>query len=288
MFRIAAGHGQRLGPRLVQHLRQAPAADALRAASAARRLHAPAQSAPFLSNAGGDAHAIRLALLSGALASASALSAPAPAQADAGLAVDPLGVPLGLNVEPETGVPFTNRLGSRELLGTGPRLMGGIVRVYAIGVYASPASLRSALASHIGQSAEGLLSDASFWNAVTRLEDATLRLVVVREVGARHMQTGVERGLKKCRSKGTSMKRVKEFAKLFAKLGTMKVGSEVLVRCEGDVVSLVVDGREVGSVDDRGVKESLMRMFLGEQTVTPVAKKSVAEGLARVLVDVDA
>lgn len=299
MFSAAAMRGQHLAPRLARRLRPSPTGNPLRAASATRHLHSPSPSAAPPPQSAVDAPLLRRALLSGALIGACALSA--PSRADAGLAVDPVGVPLGLtvepetgaplclNVEPETGVPFAGRLGSRDLLGAGPRLMGGIVRVYALGVYAPASCARAALARHIGVSADALLADRGFWDAVcTRVEEVTLRLVVVREVGARHMQTGVERGLKKCRAEGTSMRRVKEFAKMFARLGTMKVGSEVLVRCEGDVLSLVVDGREVGSMEDRGVRESLMRMFLGEQSVTPDAKKSVAEGLARILVDVNA
>lgn len=57
------------------------------------------------------------------------------------------------------------------------------------------------------------------------------------------------------------------------------------MRCEGDVLSLIVNGREVGSMIDGGVRESLMRMFLGEQLFLPDVKKSVSEGLTCVLVD---
>lgn len=185
-------------------------------------------------------------------------------------------------VEAETGVTFAGWRNGQALAGTGCRLMGGIVRVYAVGVYVSPIALRASLRAHKGRQAAELLTDAKFWSDVCTRTEAVVRLVVAREVTGAHMATGFERGLTKATKRSASHKR---FAALFKKLGVMKVGSEVIIRCEKGIVELLVDGRHVGSVDDNALAPDILAMYLGERAVTPSLKADAARGFADLLVD---
>lgn len=210
-----------------------------------------------------------------------AAAAAAAMSCGGGLVIADMG---GGALEAETGVSYAGWNGGRALAGTGCRLMGGIVRVYTVGLYVSPVKARDALQAYIGRGADDLLEDDAFWTDVCTRTEPVLRLVVVREVNGTHMASGFERGLTKAMGKRSAAQ--KRFAALFKRLGVMKVGSEMIIRCENSLVELIVDGRPIGAVHDSALVRSLTAMYVGERAVTPSLKADVANGFAEILTDV--
>lgn len=198
--------------------------------------------------------------------------------------------------EPQTGVQFPLALSHTENLhGTGVRLMGGLVRVYAIGFYVDAHAARGALADWEGFSRKDLLASDPFWDAICDAQapfQRTFRMVVVREVGGKHMKDGFDRGIKprvaaaikkgKCKP-AECRKSVSRFSDLFISLGTMKVGSEVRITLENGSVSLTVDGRWLGVVKNAQLAWAMADMFLGQKAVAPTLRQSSAEALEALL-----
>lgn len=209
---------------------------------------------------------------------------------------EPVGLSVLTKTENATGVQFPITFNDAGTLhGTGVRLMGGLVRVYALGLYADRSALRDALSNWKGFSREEILSSDALWDSVCDVKASftrTFRFVVVREVGGKHMRTGFERGLaprvakavKKGRCKPSECKRAtKKFADMFLGVGTMKVGSEAVVVLDGDKVSLTIDGRLMGEVRNPQLSWAMADMFLGGNAVAPTLRVSAAETLEELL-----
>lgn len=239
-----------------------------------------------------------------ALAAAFASTAAVVAYADAGVAPytpsvldeEPAGLSVLTATEKSTGVQFPLSLDDAGTLhGTGVRLMGGLVRVYALGLYFDRSAARTALSDWKGFSCEEILSSDALWHAVCDADATftrTLRFVVVREVGGKHMRTGFERGLaprvakavKKGKCKPAECKKAtKKFADMFLSVGTMKVGSEVRVVLDGTKVCLSIDGRWMGEVANPQLAWAMADMFLGEKAVAPTLRTSTAEAFEELL-----
>lgn len=239
-----------------------------------------------------------------AAAFASTAAATAYTYADAGVAPyassvldeDPARLSVLSATEKSTGVRFPLSLDDAGTLhGTGVRLMGGLVQVYALGLYVDRSAARAALADWMGFSRADILSSDALWNAVCDAQAPfrrTFRFVVVREVGGKHMRNGFDRGLtprvakaaKKGKCKPAECKKAtKKFADMFLGVGTMKVGSEVRVVLEGGKVSLTIDGRTLGEVDNPQLAWAMADMFLGENAVAPTLRVSTAEAFEELL-----
>lgn len=200
-------------------------------------------------------------------------------------------------IESATGVSFPVALSPTEqLAGTGVRLMGGIVQVYALGMYVDPKCLRKLFSSYAETSAEQLMEEKEFWDTLCSANaplERTLRMVVVREVAGKHMQHGFERGLlprirrasnKSSISLAKGKAALKDFTKIFVDVGTMKVGSDVRIALrDGKRLDIEIDGRAVGSVKNEALTWALLDMFLGDKPVAPTLKSAVSSGVSRVL-----
>lgn len=271
---------------------------ALMSTQSSRRFHSACHS-KFSSTSIASAYP---AALAAALASTAA--ATAYTYADAGVTPYASSVldeePAGLSVlsmtEKSTGVQFPLSLDDAGTLhGTGVRLMGGIVRVYALGLYLDRSAARAALADWMGFSRGDILSSDALWDAVCDAQAPfrrTFRFVVVREVGGKHMRNGFDRGLtprvakaaKKGKCKPAECKKAtKMFADMFLSVGTMKVGSEVRVVLEGGKVSLTIDERCLGEVENPQLVWAMADMFLGENAVAPTLRLSTAEAFEELL-----
>lgn len=211
---------------------------------------------------------------------------------------DPLGYSILTKTESATGVQFPISFSNAGTLhGTGVRLMGGLVRVYALGLYADRSALRDALSNWKGFTREEILSSDALWDSVCDARapfTRTFRFVVVREVGGKHMRTGFERGLaprvakaiKNGRCKPSECKKAtKKFAEMFLGVGTMKIGSEAVVVLDGDKVSLTIDGRWMGEVRNSQLSWAMADMFLGDNAVAPTLRSSTADALEELLRD---
>lgn len=197
--------------------------------------------------------------------------------------------------EESTGVIFPADLAAHEqLCGLAARFMGGLVKVYAVGVYIDTGSAREKLTSWKGYSAKELQTAQPFWDVVCGRSSLhrVLRLVVVRDVGGKHMQQGFERALyprvtskaKEGNVRPSEAKaKAKEFCKMFNLVGTMKIGSDIRISVDHDAVRLVVDERELGVVHSDTLAWALMDMFVGEKGVVNGLREDVAEGLERIL-----
>lgn len=173
--------------------------------------------------------------------------------------------------------------------------MGGLVRVYAIGLYVDQEAARLALSDWTGFSESDILSSDALWDAVCDPNASfrrTFRMVVVREVGSKHMRDGFDRGLaprviaasKKGKCKPAECKRaLKQFSDLFMSVGTMKVGSDARITVDNASVSLTIDGRWLGEVKNPQLAWAMADMFLGEKAVAPTLRKSSAKGLEKLL-----
>lgn len=207
---------------------------------------------------------------------------------------DPL-TPLS-RIELNTGVLFPMSLPSdQHLSGVGARFMGGLVKVYAVGIYLDQAAARSALADWIGFTADDIIASDPLWNTLCSVDagiSRTVRMVVVKEVNGKHMQNGFERALLgrvasfsktgRCRPK-ESKALAKRFCALFATVGTMKVGSDIRITVDGDLITLVIDGRFIGKLQNAQLSQALLDMFVGDKAVVHGLREEVAKGLELML-----
>lgn len=190
-----------------------------------------------------------------------------------------------VTIEEETGVAYeATTSGDRVLLGTSARLMGGLVRVYSVGLYVSPTNVRKLVSERKNVTREELRDDEKFWLRFGNTTEPVFRLVVVREVNGHHMCTGFERGLARAASARKPSGGAKKFAKLFKNLGVMKIGSVMHIECtNGDTVNLIVDDRFIGQVKDAELVNTICNMYLSDKAVTPNLRVDVANGIMRVL-----
>ncbi|PXF47335.1 Fatty-acid-binding protein 1 [Gracilariopsis chorda] len=196
-------------------------------------------------------------------------------------------------VEHDTGVHFPTTISSaQQLVGVGARFMRGLVKVYAVGVYLDAVSARHSLRNWSGFDVDDILEAQPLWNALVEGAPAlgvrTVRMVVVRQVVGSHMQHGFERQLiprvlhiaKRGGCRPADCKAdAKRFCALFCLVGTMKVGSDVRIAVDADVVSLSVDGRVLGEVRSKQLAVAVMDMFLGDRSVVNGLRRDVAVGL---------
>ncbi|CAN8062002.1 unnamed protein product, partial [Agarophyton chilense] len=199
-------------------------------------------------------------------------------------------------VEPHTGVHFPATLSpTAHLLGLGARYMGGVVKVYAAGIYVHPTHARRALRAWRRFSAPELLRADPLWTVLCThaAVPTVVRLVVARQVLGSHMQNGFERQLLHRVARAAKMggacrpveckAHAKRFCALFANVGTMKVGSDVRIALDDDLVTLTVDGRLLGEIRSKQLASSLLDMFLGPKAVVEGLRHDVANGLEHLL-----
>lgn len=199
-------------------------------------------------------------------------------------------------IENHTGVSFPVSLSSHEVLsGIGARFMRGLVKVYAVGVYFDPKGARSTLRDWQGFSTKEIITADPLWEALCSPSvgfSRTIRMVVVRNVSGNHMQNGFERALlgrvataaKRGRCSPSKCKKdAKAFCSLFTAVGMMKIGSEIRILVEKDLVKLVVDGRLIGQVRNAQLTWAVLDMFLGSAGVVDGLRDEVAKGLETLL-----
>lgn len=199
--------------------------------------------------------------------------------------------------ESESGTEFPMRLLENEvLLGTGCRVMRKLVRVYAVGVYVRQKSVQAKLKPWHQFSASDMESASAVWETLCSGDvGLVIRLTVVRQVGGAHMADGFERALKprmstfSAKNGGRPPKEVKkavrEFCDGFRDVGAMKVGSTAHIYINGSKLELVIDGRVMREMEDRGVAWGVADMYLGENTVIPALRSDVARGIVEMLND---
>ena len=199
-------------------------------------------------------------------------------------------------MESGTNVAFPVSLSNNEVLsGLGVRLMGGLVKVYAVGIYLDPKGVRTALADWHGFSVNEISSADPLWETLcspAAKYTRTVRMVVVRQVEGHHMQHGFEKALLKrvataakrgrC-SPSKCKKDALEFCSLFTTVGTMKNGSEIEIKVQGDIVNLVIDGRLIGQIRNAQLSWAVLDMFLGSRGVVAGLRNDVAKGLRTLL-----
>lgn len=173
--------------------------------------------------------------------------------------------------------------------------MGGLVKVYAVGIYVDPTLAKSALADWHGFSATDIASAKPLWDAFCSPKapfTRTVRLIVVRDVAGTHFQNGFERAVlprvKQASAGGNcrpaEVKRLaKKFCAFFAGVGKMKIGSEIRITVDGELVTLYVDGRTLGDVRCAQLAWAVLDMYVGDESVVPGLKDNVAIGLHEVL-----
>lgn len=202
--------------------------------------------------------------------------------------------PVSIN-EKLTGLRFPTSLSdSEKLAGASCRVMRQLVQVYAVGMYVNPSAVRALLHPWRLFSASDMLTAPPLWARLSEPSIAkTFRVVVVREVGGRHFADGFQRALvprvqQRASERGGRPPRearelAKAFCKKFVKVGTMKVGSEVCIRIEGDSVLLVIDGRDMGAVEDDCLAWAVADMYVGEDGVVNGLRAELADGLSKML-----
>lgn len=197
-------------------------------------------------------------------------------------------------VEEATKTAFARTLaGGEELAGASCRVMQRLVKVYAVGLYVDAETLRARLGKWAMFTADEVRGAGGFWNAVCDGGvHKTVRVVVVREVVGVHMGNGFERalvprvkarGARDGRSARESKGVVKDFCQGFCEVGTMKVGSEALIRIRGARCELVIDGRVLRVVEDQSLGWALCDMYVGEQAVVTSFRDEVVDGLVGML-----
>lgn len=253
------------------------------ATNAGRYALNPIGATPTSSAPSGAARSVSLAAALSVAASCAAV-----AYADHPFSTEPTS-----RVEHDTGVHFPTKISSaQQLVGVGARFMRGLVKVYAVGVYLDAVSARHSLSKWSGFQVDDILHAQPLWSAIVEgapeLGVRTVRMVVVRQVVGSHMQHGFERQLiprvshiaKRGGCRPADCKAdAKRFCALFCLVGTMKVGSDVRIAVDADLVSLSVDGRVLGEVRSKQLAVAIMDMFLGDRSVVNGLRRDVAVGL---------
>lgn len=172
-----------------------------------------------------------------------------------------------------------------QLLGTGIRVkkIGPVkVNVYAVGIYADAGKATSELSKY--SSAADLSKNAGFYqDSITSPFEKTLVLKMARKVGTETMVEALTDAVKP-RMGGAGQQQLADFQSMLlsavSKQGAAVKGMQFGFVCKPGNVCVSIDGKEAGSIASDQLRNSLLDVYLGSDSVSPPAKQSFAAGIA--------
>ncbi|XP_030552104.1 fatty-acid-binding protein 3, chloroplastic isoform X2 [Rhodamnia argentea] len=201
--------------------------------------------------------------------------------------------------EPATGVKFQTSLTlpgcstSLSLVGTGYRekvfaIIG--VKVYAAGLYVNP-SISSKLSAWKGKLAADILEDRSLVNSIFHAPlEKSLQIVLVRDVDGKTFWDALDDAISSRIKSLTPVDQsaLSTFRSIFQGRPLTKGTFIFLTWLESSkmLVSVSSDGLPSGAdatIESESVTFALFDVFLGDASVSPSLKASVANGLAAIL-----
>ncbi|XP_030461058.1 fatty-acid-binding protein 3, chloroplastic isoform X2 [Syzygium oleosum] len=201
--------------------------------------------------------------------------------------------------EPVTGVKFQTPLTlpgcltSLSLVGTGYRekvfaIIG--VKVYAAGLYVNP-SISSKLNAWKGKSAADILEDRSLFNSILQAPlEKSLQIVLVRDVDGKTFWDALDDAISPRIKSLTPVDQsaLSTFRNIFQGRSLKKGTFIFLTWLDSSkmLVSVSSDGLPSGAdatIESENVTFALFDVFLGDASVSPSLKASVANGLAAIL-----
>lgn len=168
-----------------------------------------------------------------------------------------------------------------ELTGTGLRKKAMVFKVYAFALYVSPEAARTGLADWKGKTADALRQDPAFYAALVDLAGDRLCVMrFVRNVDAEAMQGALLDSLDLAVAPADPVR--KDFAALWK--DPVAEGSEaaILIGADGKV-TVLRDGREVGSITSRDVGRALLLSWVGPKTISEDIRTGIAERFPEIL-----
>ncbi len=189
--------------------------------------------------------------------------------------------------EPGSGVAFPTELalagGSRQALtGTGLRTRTVLnVKVYAFGLYVDAEAARGALTAWAGRAAADLERDATFYEALLRLEfPMSLRLVMTRNVGGEQMAEAFDGALRPrvvqaaTRNMPGGEEALGQFRGYFS-LDRLTEGAELVFTCTPDgTLSSTVSGDRKPAINSRALCWALFDVYLGRNPISSGGKRT--------------
>jgi hypothetical protein len=178
-------------------------------------------------------------------------------------------------------------------VGSGVRLMLGLVRVYYVGLYVDPVEARKVLFPKFqGKSSDSICTDAEFWNLFRSFRHS-LVMHVIRSVDAKHVVQGLERGIsKRLRYAKTKLQMSDDRPKLaqlksyLLSLGQIPENSQIrfAVLDNGSSLLIELNNNVVGYIEScPALCYAIDDVFLGVKPVSPNAKQSFCIGMESVM-----
>jgi|YelNatPaOPRAMG01_1025707.scaffolds.fasta_scaffold21756_2 hypothetical protein len=178
-------------------------------------------------------------------------------------------------------------------VGSGVRLMLGLVRVYYVGLYVDPVGARNVLLSdYYGKDAQMICADTAFWDAFRSFRHSVV-MHVIRSVDAKHVVQGLERGLtKRLRYAKNKLQMPDDRAKLAQLknylLGIRQIPENSQIRFaildEGNTLMIEMNSVLVGYVEScPALCYAIDDIFLGSKPVSVEAKQSFCTGMERII-----
>ncbi|GMH93136.1 hypothetical protein TrST_g13734 [Triparma strigata] len=166
------------------------------------------------------------------------------------------------NVEKSTGVKFPDKINGLDLLGVGVRKKGPL-KVYALGLYSTPpppTPLKSLFKTLLSSPKSTLLLSLTF-SSVTGPKMAS---ALSSSLSTRYPSPSKVTELSSVITSGAS---------------SSKIGKGTLFQfdCSPDSVSVVINGKEAGEVEGKGIGKAFCEIYLDEKGVSKGLKEDLKE-----------
>jgi len=170
--------------------------------------------------------------------------------------------------EPETGLMFPPMVNGFNFMGCGVRIKFGFVKVYAVGCYFDPATLK------------GLESSADIEKAFLEPEvPRVIRIVINRSIPMDKYNNGIVEALSP-RMKGVDLDKLEEFKKLNPP-GDLVKGSELLLTIRGDTLLYKNASGQIGTIHSKAFTRALCDVYFGADPVSPPAKEAAMNAIKK-------
>ncbi|MEZ4269568.1 MAG: chalcone isomerase family protein, partial [Myxococcota bacterium] len=160
------------------------------------------------------------------------------------------------------------------------------VKVYAAGLYADAAALKTALAAYKGRSAGELAKDKDVRKLMLSDDfEKSIRLVMARDVDGDDMAEAFSESVEpRVARQGAAAVRALATFKGYFTMDEVKEGSDLVFTWgKGGKLTTALAGKTMGTIESEAFCRALYEVFLGSGAVSPGLKSSVYKGVERAL-----
>lgn len=160
------------------------------------------------------------------------------------------------------------------------------INVYAVGLYVDPKGARSVLGKYASTTSGSTATDQALLDEVINSSafEKTLRIVIsFGGVKQSNFWSALEERLAPPLKQAGDTQALQQFEKMFDNV-EWKKGLPLSFTCGRDQsLTTSIDNKEVGTIKSPNLCKALFDTYLGSNPVSPSAKESISQGLARMV-----